>query len=231
MKKVLATVAALGLVLGVTANALALDKPSRASQSEADTAPRVPEPTAPGVALWSVAGQWVLAGAFLENGLGNAGDANVWGDYAPLGFQKGSDAFYIYSFKILPVLQVNDKIAMKGEIRFEDRTVFGESATKSASGRNADFKHVYMEWMSPFGKTRFGRTPAGAWAGGFMNSTGQGDRLMWWLNMMPENWGSLLFLQKVNENDVASPASDLDNDGYYADLSYKVGSLLKLIDF
>ena len=31
MKKVLATVAALGLVLGVTANALALDQPSRAA--------------------------------------------------------------------------------------------------------------------------------------------------------------------------------------------------------
>ena len=34
MKKVLATVAALGLVLGVTANALALDKPARASEVE-----------------------------------------------------------------------------------------------------------------------------------------------------------------------------------------------------
>jgi len=221
MKKVLATVAALGLVLGVTANALALDQPGRASVSEATTAPRVPEPTAPGVALWSVAGQWILAGAYVGNGLGNPADANVWGDYEPFGLEKGADAFYIYSFKILPVLQVNDKISMKGEIRFEDRTILGEAATKSASGRNADFKHVYMEWVSPWGKTRFGRTPAGAWAGGFMNSTGQGDRLMWWLNMLPENWGSLLFTQKVVESDYADPASDLDTDGYYVDLSYK----------
>ena len=51
MKKVLATVAALGLVVGVTANALALDKPGRVSESEATTAPRVAAPTAPGVAL------------------------------------------------------------------------------------------------------------------------------------------------------------------------------------
>ncbi len=63
MKKVLATVAALGLVLGVTANAFALDEPGKAATSEADTAPRVAAPTAPGVALWSVSGQWVLAGA------------------------------------------------------------------------------------------------------------------------------------------------------------------------
>ena len=62
MKKVLVTVAALGLVFGVAANALALDQPGRAADVESTTAPRVPEPTAPGVSLWSVSGQWVLAG-------------------------------------------------------------------------------------------------------------------------------------------------------------------------
>ncbi|NOQ66040.1 MAG: hypothetical protein GQ556_02330, partial [Desulfobacterales bacterium] len=49
MKKVLVTVAALGLVFGVAANALALDKPGRASESEATTAPVVAKATAPGV--------------------------------------------------------------------------------------------------------------------------------------------------------------------------------------
>ena len=42
MKKVLVTVAALGLALGVASNALALDKPSRSTEVEATTAPRVP---------------------------------------------------------------------------------------------------------------------------------------------------------------------------------------------
>jgi len=220
MKKVLVTVAALGLVFGVAANALALDQPGRASVSEPTTAPRVPAPTAPGVALWSVSGQWVLAGAYLRNGLGNAGDANVWGDVPALGIEKGSDAFWIRSFKILPVLQVNDKIAMKGEVRFEDREVAGLNG-KTRGDRQTDLFHVYMEWESPYGKTRFGRTPAGAWAGGFMNSTGVGDRFMWWPNMLPENWGSLLFLQKITEKDVATLGSDQDTDGYYVDLSYK----------
>jgi hypothetical protein len=223
MKKVLATVAALGLVLGVTANALALDQPGRATQVERTDQPRVPEPTAPGVALWSVAGQWVLAGAYLQDGLGLPGGADAYD------VSDGNDAFYIYSFKILPVLQVNDKISMKGEIRFDDRRVFG-TTTSDASERDADFKHVYMEWVSPWGKTRFGRTPAGAWAGNFMNSSGQGDRLMWWPNFMPENWGSLLFTQKIVEadaggSDLSIPSindqSDGDVDGYYVDLSYK----------
>jgi hypothetical protein len=227
MKKVLATVAALGLVLGVTANALALDKPSRATEVEATTAPRVAQPTAPGVALWSVSGQWVLAGAYLQDGLGLPGGADVFDA------SDGNDAFYIYSFKILPVLQINDKISVKGEIRFDDRRVFG-TTTADAAERDADFKHVYMEWISPVGKTRFGRTPAGAWAGKFMNSSAQGDRLMLWGNWMPENWGMLVFTQKVKEIDAGgsdisaldetsfiNDQSDGDVDGYYIDLSYK----------
>ena len=70
MKKVLVTVAALGLALGLASNALALDKPSRSTEVEATTAPRVPTATAPGVALWSVSGQYVLAGAYISDALG-----------------------------------------------------------------------------------------------------------------------------------------------------------------
>jgi hypothetical protein len=227
MKKVLSTVAALALVAGVASNALALDKPGRASESEATTAPRVPTPTAPGVALWSVAGQWVLAGALVNGG---AGDGVVDGGVAGSGIVGGAnvnnndstDAWYVYSFKILPVLQVNDKLSMKGELRFVDRVIFGGNAGKSASDRDADFKHVYMEWVTPYGKTRFGRTPAGAWGPKFMNNTGQGDRLMWWPNMLPENWGMLVFTQKITERDSATPGqSGGDDDGYYVDISYK----------
>ena len=160
MKKVLATVAALGLVVGVTTSALALDQPGRVSESEATTAPRAAAPTAPGVALWSVAGQWALAGAYVSKGMGGPGGAAI---QSGGGSESDSnDAWYIYSFKILPVLQVNDKIAMKGEVRFVDRCISGTSCGSSAGNRDADFKHVYMEWTSPWGKTRFGRTPAGA---------------------------------------------------------------------
>jgi hypothetical protein len=226
MKKVLATVAAFGLVLGVAANALALDQPGRASEVESTTAPRVPQPTAPGVALWSVAGQWVLAGAMFQNGLGLPGGAS-------LDRETGTDAFYIYSFKILPTLQINDKISMEAEIRFADRDVFGATDTGLSpvlspsggilknSGRLIDTYTLWMNWVSPFGKTQFGRMPAGAWGTKFMDNSTQGNRLRWYPNMLPENWGSLLFMQKVSENDAASEASDQDIDAYYIDLSYK----------
>jgi hypothetical protein len=226
MKKVLATVAALGLVVGVTANALALDQPSRATQVESTTAPAVPQPTAPGVALWSVSGQWVLAGAYLSQGLGLPFGAAIQTD------SNQSDAAYIYSFKVLPDLRVNDKISVKGEIRFADRDIFGWTDTGLTpviendkvlknSGRLIDTYQLYMEWVSPWGKTRFGRTPAGAWGTQFIDNSAQGDRLMWWLNMMPENWGMLLFTQKVTEQEAADDQSDEDKDAYYVDLSYK----------
>jgi len=226
MKKVLATVAALGLVLGVTANAFALDEPGRASEVESTTAPRVAQPTAPGVALWSVAGQWVLAGALFQNGLGLPGGASLTGE-------TGTDAFYIYSFKILPTLQVNDKISMEAEFRFADRDVFGWSDTSlfrvegnneymtSKAGRMIDTYTLWMNWVSPFGKTQFGRMPAGAWGTKFLDNSAQGNRLRWYPNMLPENWGSLLFMQKVVEQDAGAIASDQDVDAFYVDLSYK----------
>jgi hypothetical protein len=119
MKKVLVTVAALGLALGVAGNALALDKPGAAATGEATTAPVVPQPTAPGVALWSVSGIWNLTGAVITNANGSQ-HVNTWSE-------EGADAFYIHSFKIKPVLQINDKVAVKGELRFIDRSIFGDN--------------------------------------------------------------------------------------------------------
>ncbi|MDH3392151.1 MAG: hypothetical protein OEL85_10190, partial [Desulfobulbaceae bacterium] len=225
MKKVLATVAALGFVLSVAATASALDKPGLAAETESTTAPVVAQATAPGVALWSVTGNWVLAGAYLSNGLGSPGGADVQNEY------DSNDAFYIYSFKVLPTLQINDKVSVKGEIRFADRDVFGltnskfevEGLSNNPAGRVADIYQLYMEWMSPIGKTRFGRTPAGAWGSKFLNNSSQGDRLMLWTNFMPENWGMLLFTQKITEQDAGGgdDISDQDKDAYYIDLSYK----------
>ncbi|MCK5480806.1 MAG: hypothetical protein KAJ06_06655 [Gammaproteobacteria bacterium] len=223
MKKVLSTVAALALVAGVASNAMALDKPGRASEVPATTAPRVPVPTAPGVALWSVAGQWVLAGALINGGMGDgtSGGSGAAGGADVQGIHDNTDAFYIYSFKILPVLQVNDKISVKGELRFADRCIFGKDCGSESGDRDMDIKHVFMEWTSPIGKTRFGRTPAGGWGTKFMDNGAQGDRLMLWPNFMPDNWGALLFTQKITENDATTPGvSDGDVDGYYVDLNY-----------
>ncbi len=223
MKKFIAVIAALGLVAGFAASALALDVPGREAEVPAIGKTTPAQPTAPGVSLWSVSGQWVLAGAYLSDGLGAPGNASLTGD------GPGADAFYIYSFKLLPTLQVNDKISMHGEFRFADRDVFGltdraqfnpVSTADDLGGRVIDTYTLYMQWMSPWGKTQLGRTPAGTWAGKFFNSTRQGDRIKWYPNMLPENWGSLIFLEKLTEQDAGTYGSDDDRDAYYVDLSY-----------
>jgi len=233
MKKVLATVAALGLVLGVTATAFALDQPLKTTTVESTTQPVVAQPTAPGVALWSVSGNWFIAGAYLNKGLGLPGHADLVGN------NTGADAFYLYNAKINTDLQVNDKIGVKAEFRFADRTVLGATdvaqlnplepvgATREFGGRAIDTYLLYMEWDSPIGKTQFGRLPGGAWGTQFLDSGYNTARIKLYLNMLPENWGSLIFTQKYNEGDAADGfatsgiASDQDKDAYYIDLSYK----------
>lgn len=214
MKKILVTIAALGLVAGFAANALALDEPGKAAEVPGERVEKPTTPTAPGVALWSVKGQWVLAGAYLSDGQGLPGGAHLT-DPA-----DSNDDFYIYSFKLLPTLAVNDKINMKGELRFADRDVFGLTDRDLEGGRQIDTYLLYMEWMSPWGKWQFGRIPAGTWAGPFFNSTRQGDRIKFYPNMLPENWGSLIFLEKLTEEDAGTFDSDGDRDAYYIDLSY-----------
>jgi hypothetical protein len=55
-----------------------------------------------------------------------------------------------------------------------------------------------------------------------MNNGSQGDRIMIWPNFMPDNWGMLLFTQKIVEKDATVPGeSDGDKDGYYIDINYK----------
>jgi hypothetical protein len=61
---------------------------------------------------------------------------------------------------------------------------------------------------------------------------------MWWPNMLPENWSSLIFTEKLRESDAgvdySTPpssagdgsgpyVSDADTDAYYIGLSYKAG--------
>jgi hypothetical protein len=85
--------------------------------------------------------------------MGNPGGAAVGGRNGASGmnYSDANDAFYIYSFKVLPVLQINDKISVKGEIRFADRDVFGLTNRVLTGGRMIDAYTVYMEYVSPVG--------------------------------------------------------------------------------
>mgnify|MGYP003573742443 CR=1 FL=1 len=168
MKKILSTVAALGLVAGFAATASALDTPHEAGPATGyDRAKDTP--TAPGVDLFSVKGNYSLVGYNVDNGLGATTGVEVFD--TGTGAAKtdaGADSFWMHSFKTDMTMNVGDKIAIKRQLRFADRDYWGRGATTAAGdlnvqgGRQIDVRKLYMEYDSPIGKWRMGRTPVGA---------------------------------------------------------------------
>ncbi|HIJ79766.1 MAG: hypothetical protein OEY01_13610 [Desulfobulbaceae bacterium] len=192
MKKVLATVAALGLVAGVATTASALDL--------------------------SVTGVYNVTGTSMNEAIGSgvvlvddAGNAD-----------EGTDSWYEHTFKMLPTMKVNDNVSMKADIRFAKATVWGsQEDLATSSGGNFNVHKIYMEYMSPVGKIRIGRAEGGAWEGAFLNSSTNADRIMWWPSMVSGAWSLMLMTEKKTENDSIGANSHSDSDLYKASLSHK----------
>lgn len=194
MKKVLATVAAFGLVAGIAGTAAAYDL--------------------------TTTGKYVVEGYWLNNTDGSG---------AGLSSATASDAYWMHSFYVLPTMKVNDSVTVKADIRLFKESKFGADDTTTLgtypSGTSNDTQdlelhQVYMEYMSPIGKTRVGRTPAGAWEGSFLNSADKGNRIMWWPSFMPKPFEMVLFAQKINEDDDLSVTTDQDKDQYEIGFTY-----------
>lgn len=136
----------------------------------------------------------------------------------------GSDAFYAHTFQILTETRVNDPITVHGDFRLADDTVWGADDTPTllnGSARIFDIHKIFMDYDSPLGRFRVGRTPAGLWYGDFLNTDTHGNRIMWWPNLLPEAWGLLLYTEKVEENDDNSETTDQDTDRYHLGISHQ----------
>jgi len=204
MKKIISTVAALGLVVGVAGTASALD--------------------------FSMSGQYVIEGYMLNNADGNdntmAYDAKS-GGFDPYNDEAGTDSAWLHTFIIKPKLQVNDKISMFSELRFARYNVWGNQ-DDAADGQTIDVYTLYMEYMSPVGKIRAGRCIVPPWGGDFLSTYSHADRLMWWPSFVADPFELLVFTQKTTESDWYNNNDDADNDVYEIDLTYKTDNLLLL---
>jgi hypothetical protein len=254
MKKIISTVAALGLVVGVAGTASALE--------------------------FTMSGEYVLEGYMLNNADGmdkfnDGGDANdaidaipgmtdIFGRYNarvkavvdpttttslandggfnPYSDDAGTDSGWVHTFRIKPQMKVNDKITVVSELRFFKDADWGGSGDPTAStsnngtgltglsnddaNHNLDIYHLYMDYMSPVGKIRAGRVPTGSWGGDFLSTASSGNRLMWFPNFVAEPFTLTLFLQKTQENDWYGYEDDADIDVYEVDLTYKTNDLL-----
>ena len=206
MKKIISTVAAFGLVLGMASAASALEL--------------------------SVTGKYTLEGYYMDQANGATGSSSVGGFMPQMDDDDaGSMSAWVHTFLFKPTLKVNDKIKMISEIRFLKDTEFGDGTDNGGTemgvgDRKADIHKIYMEWMSPLGKVRAGRTPAGAWANDFLSSSTSADRVMWWPSFVAEPFTLYVFTQKSVEQDWYSDNDDSDKDVYKTSLSYKADNML-----
>jgi len=158
MKKIISTVAALGLVVGVAGTASAMD--------------------------FSMSGQYIVEGYMLNNADGGDNSATT-GGFDPYNDESGTDSAWLHTFIVKPKLQVNDKIAMFSELRFARYSVWGDQ-DDVAGEQNIDVYTLYMEYLSPVGKFRMGRCMVPPWGGEFLSTYTHADRLMWGIAGYPD---------------------------------------------
>lgn len=230
MKKIFSAVAALGLVAGVASTAAAVDfsvtgEYSVTGQYLSDTTD------------WGTASG---GSPFLMNGVNpfedgdnafqaHSSDAYWLHTFKILPTMKVNDKISMFSDIRLAYDSVwgsqDDSTTMSGGVGTTtgSSTILGIPATShshsvSSSSNNLtnnfDIHKIYMEYMSPIGKFRMGRTPAGAWEGGFLNTDGHADRLMYWPGFVPKPFSLYVFLEKQVEEEGYNPTTDADDNLY-----------------
>lgn len=207
MKKVLSTVAALGLVAGMSASASALE--------------------------WSISGDYLVQGVNLNHssatanlgfsgpraGNFNNGTLNIDGPDD----EQNSDAYYWHQFRVDVTMKVNDNIKMVSEIYMIDAYTVWEDTTGTATedGNYVNVFKLWMQYTTPFGLFEIGRMPNGMVLQDFTNTDLQGDGIKFSPNL-PEPFVLSLTTQKVDEDDSFgnNDLTDHDYDYYHISAGY-----------
>ncbi len=202
MKKVLFTVAALGLAAGIATSASALEL--------------------------KVKGDYTVDGFYIDKGMGAAGYDGANGQGVQLaGEPTDSDAWLQHMFNIEAEMIVNDKISMMSRIRLVDSgTVWGgQDDTDVNNGRNMSVERLWMVYKSPVGIWEIGRRPAGAWGLSFVDTATAGDRIFWKSGkLFGEEFSTYAFYQKMVEGEAYFQSTDdMDSDYYEVAAAMKGG--------
>ena len=212
MKKVLSTIAALGLVAGLASTAGAVE--------------------------FKMSGKYMVEGTYLSNSDGNG--IVPLEQSALNGGTNHSDSWFLHTFEIKPTMQVNDKVSMVSVIRLADDTflggqTYGDTDTTNHNINSFYVHQLYMNYESPIGKFVIGRTPAGGFGTAFMDYNGRADRIQLFPSFLASGPISTQFyLEKSTDNlaaynnvgYVTTPgATDADSTKYDARVFYKNDNL------
>jgi hypothetical protein len=175
MKKVLSTVAALGLAAGIATSASALEL--------------------------KVKGGYLIEGISVSNARGILSGAGLAMNDS---MYEATDSWFQHKFTIDGTLKVNDAISIRSRIRLVDyNTVWGsQDDTTVGNGENFAVKRLWMIYKSGIGQWELGRRPAGAWENEFVNNSTRADRIMWRsAKMLGDQFSMYAFYQKSREGD------------------------------
>lgn len=200
MKKVLFTVAALGLAAGIATSASALEL--------------------------KVKGDYTVDGFYIDNAAGAAPTSATGGGKglklaSAANVETSSDAWLQHMFNIEAEMIVNDKISMMSRVRLISwGSVWGsQDDTAIADGNNMSIERLYMVYKSPVGIWEIGRRPAGAWGLSFVDDSTNGDRIFWKSGkLFGEAFSTYAFYQKFVENEAYSGTLD-DTDSDYIEVA------------
>ena len=216
MKKVLSTVAALGLVAGIATSASALELKIKGAYTVDGFYMTDGAGAAPGAAAASA----TAAAPVASSGKGL--------QLASLpGQDTNSDAWLQHMFNIDAELVVNDKISMMSRVRLISwGTVWGvQDDTNINNGNNMSLDKLWMAYKSPIGGWGIGRRNAGAWGLSFVDQDYGGDRIFWdSAKLMGEDFSTYAFYEKLTEGEAYTATTDkLDSDYYELGATLKGG--------
>ncbi|MEW6221529.1 MAG: hypothetical protein AB1634_18630 [Thermodesulfobacteriota bacterium] len=234
MKKVLMTVAALGMVAGVASTASAVDFSVKGEYWAAGV--NLSDANGTGMRLTDNTTLFdPLTGAFTTGALTNIAPGVIPGTTTS-GYNAttdravtGSDAYFAHEMKMIPTMKINDKSSIIADLRFIDTSIWGsQDSTNTNNGRTFDVNKLYVQYLSPVGKLEVGRRTGGQWGHDFLNHNAPADRIQWWPNFLPAPWSLVAVYQKSTEGDApistatgVPTATDADSDLYVLGVGYK----------
>jgi hypothetical protein len=199
VKKVLTTVAALGLVAGLAPTAFAVE--------------------------FKISGKYLLEGAYLSDARGTGLDlSEAAGESTP----SDAYFLHTFEFKpVMQVndkISMSSTIRLADDTFWGNQA---NGDTDDLDTTNTIYVHtVYMDYNSPLGKMRLGRAPVNMYGTDFMNFDSRANQIMWWPGFVEKPWRVQLYTLKNTDNFQASPpSSDADSDVYVARLYYTTDSL------
>ena len=212
MKKVLSAALALGLVAGVASTAAAYDS-------------------------FAISGYYEASGKFITNHQGRGTGVDLMNTVRNTGGVAGDDSsadWWEHDLRLYPNLFINDKTALKGEVRLLDGTVWGDPAnggdsfSATTADREVDINKMYMEWKSPVGTMIMGRIPWGTYGTStFNDGSTRRDGIKLTSNFLPDPLTLSFGYAKYQEDDsdAASTRDDMDQDYYMTHVGYKTDSI------